>query len=427
MPSPATVLVLIPVFGREDVFLTMAVLAKAKTPDVTLHYLVVDNGNEPELAKRLAALRSSQCEVIRLPENRGGAGAYRAGMLRAMALGGDFLWLLDDDALPNAQTLPELLKAYHRLLAAGVKVGLVGSTLLGRIHPNRVNEMGSRIVSRRTGQMEIVGRGLSAQDLRPDLLEVDNIAAASCLCPMAVLREVGPFEDIFIHYDDCDWCLRIQEAGYRLFVSPRSTAQHIESEGKFPAWIAYYDTRNLLWHLQRHFPDALPRMKRTLWRQLLLLQLHGCCDLVALMRLGIRHFHTGQCLLRKDLPQFIRPELPLTDLQTAHPPLWIIARDGASAAPWTAFLSDYPAPHRLHICRQALHMTPRAKLLACLRMARHYLIGLGFLLRHPTAQICLDYICARDYPYPLPFRPLLYFISRGDTFTCFRSPHRQHP
>ena len=65
-----------------------AVRAQSRVPDLTL---VVDNASGPETQRLLAA--HDGLRVLRLPENRGGAGGFRAGIQHALQCGADWIWL----------------------------------------------------------------------------------------------------------------------------------------------------------------------------------------------------------------------------------------------------------------------------------------------------------------------------------------------
>ena len=66
--------VVIPVYGREDVFATVALL-RAQSYANTLRFVIVNNGNKAELSARLKALEGADCHVISFSGNRGGSAA----------------------------------------------------------------------------------------------------------------------------------------------------------------------------------------------------------------------------------------------------------------------------------------------------------------------------------------------------------------
>ena len=299
----ADIAVIIPVFGREDVFTTVSFLrGTADAP--RLRFIVIDNGNAPALSERLAALAASDCEVVKLPTNRGGSGAYRAGMMRAMEMGGiAYLWLLDDDAMPNERTLPGLLSVFQEEGARGGKpVGAVGSAMLGKMYPYKVTEVGSSVRTWRGGMK----RRLTSKDIRnlgDRTDDVDFCAAASLLASREAVEKAGIFEDIFIHWDDIDWCYRVREAGFRVVATTRSTVNHLEDTGKASEWIIYYDVRNSLWFARRHIP-LLARWfwRYYTWKGTLWCHYHGKKATLRMVALGVRHAKTGELLMRNELP-----------------------------------------------------------------------------------------------------------------------------
>ncbi|UKI29491.1 MAG: hypothetical protein L6W00_15530 [Lentisphaeria bacterium] len=78
-------------------------------------------------------------------------------------------------------------------------------------------------------------------------LLVQYCAAASLLTQVNVIRKVGIFADIFIHYDDVEWCLRLAHAGFSVYGIPSSMIRHPTNIQKPATWIRYYDAANCVW------------------------------------------------------------------------------------------------------------------------------------------------------------------------------------
>ena len=144
MMTTPSVPVVIPVFGREDVFETVARL-RSQGYAAGLRFVIVDNGNEPTLSARLAALAGMDCHIVRFEANRGGSAAYIAGMdfARRNYPESSYVWLLDDDAKPNAETLPSLVETMDRLVAENPRTASVGSTVVSAKDPDRIVECGA--------------------------------------------------------------------------------------------------------------------------------------------------------------------------------------------------------------------------------------------------------------------------------------------
>ncbi len=67
------------------------------------HLVVVDNDDD-ERVRDLVAGQPVQTTYIGSRRNLGGAGGFALGMLHALALGADWVWLADDDGRPQDRT-----------------------------------------------------------------------------------------------------------------------------------------------------------------------------------------------------------------------------------------------------------------------------------------------------------------------------------
>lgn len=73
-----------------------AVSTQSRTPD---HLIVIDNDNDPHVGE-LVAGQPLPTTYIGSRRNLGGAGGFALGMLHALTLGSDWVWLADDDGRP---------------------------------------------------------------------------------------------------------------------------------------------------------------------------------------------------------------------------------------------------------------------------------------------------------------------------------------
>ena len=78
------------------------------------HLIVVDNDHDEQVSE-LVASQAVRSTYLGSRRNLGGAGGFALGMLHALALGADWVWLADDDGRPgDSEVLATLLACAHR-------------------------------------------------------------------------------------------------------------------------------------------------------------------------------------------------------------------------------------------------------------------------------------------------------------------------
>ena len=131
LPAGSVVAVVVTRHRNELLAESLAALSKQTHP--IAHLVVVDNG--PDQPAR-AVVDGCDLPSTYIPSwtNLGGAGGFALGMLHALAMGADWIWLGDDDGMPaDESTLATLVDlAERRHLAA------VSPTVADKTHPDRL-------------------------------------------------------------------------------------------------------------------------------------------------------------------------------------------------------------------------------------------------------------------------------------------------
>jgi GT2 family glycosyltransferase len=141
------------------------------------------------------------------------------------------VWLFNNDAEAEPDTLAELLEAQTRL---GERA-LVSSLVLNSDSHDVWFEYAVFLPWRLEGR-HVPYRGSVKDDVVMDSSvswrSVRYLPACSLLAPMTVFSEVGDLDDTFFIYgEDVDMSLRVQRAGYHLAVARRSVVHHRASSG----------------------------------------------------------------------------------------------------------------------------------------------------------------------------------------------------
>lgn len=214
--------------------------------------IVVDNHSTDETSAYLNTLTNDACmEILTLPENIGGAGGFFYGIKQAVVDGADWVWVMDDDTIPNETSLEKFVDA----IPLSDNVGFLCSKVLwvdGT--PHCMNKLG--IWERKERSFNYY----STEDTPAFLCT--HCSFVSMMINARAIRKVGlPIKDFFIWGDDMEYSLRISSRGYDCFYVDNSIVLHKTASNYAPyadtapaetAWKFYYHARNMSF-LKRKF------------------------------------------------------------------------------------------------------------------------------------------------------------------------------
>ncbi len=188
--------------------------------------LVIDNASTDGTTEMLAS-EFPGVEVRRMEENLGCTGATWEALRAALAHGASYVWLFDDDAIPEPTCLEVLVREMR------AREHRDGTPSLGQIRPT--------VADPSTGERR--GGGLSHGGL----------------LPAAVLQAVPfPTPELFIEYDDKSYTQLVRRAGYEIVRLPDVLVRHPVRRRKrlrdilrhgyqLQPWRTYYAIRNRLY------------------------------------------------------------------------------------------------------------------------------------------------------------------------------------
>lgn len=247
--------------------------------------VIVDNASEYDVAVKIRATFPQFLDrILVLPqtENLGSAGGFSTGLKKAYALNADFVYLIDDDNLPEDQALPILYAEWKKV----AKWGLVA--LLSFRYQNLPNfqkaAYGLEVRYFRDKPNSFLGfslwsafvRHLKAKPKpRPSqtllhIVEIKQAPYGGLFLPRETISKIGfPNEQLYLYADDTEYTNRIIQDGGKIWMITSSKLTDLEGswwsdvnilskkwseplleEGGFKA---YYSARNLTWFLWRNF------------------------------------------------------------------------------------------------------------------------------------------------------------------------------
>jgi GT2 family glycosyltransferase len=206
--------------------------------------LVVDNGSQDGSA---VAIREAypQIQVIETGENLGYVGGNNLGLEYACARNAAYALLLNNDTEVSADFLSKMVE----LAESDSKIGVVGPTIYYAEPGDMIWSAGGKL-DWRSGLtlldgMDQIDRGQYGEAPRP----VDFVTGCALLVKIPVVKEVGKLDSrFFAYFEENEWCLRVTQAGYKIYHLPTAKIWHKISPDhrEHSPQVYYYMTRNRL-------------------------------------------------------------------------------------------------------------------------------------------------------------------------------------
>lgn len=178
--------------------------------------------------------------IVRLRKNMGSGGAFYVGIKKALESGFDWIWLMDDDALPLPDALEKLSKYFY--LKKENVLGFASSVIYKGV------PMSNRGFLDLDNFWPIPFKPIEPEFYKNNsVIEIDFAASIGLLLTRKIIECAGlPNKKMFIYGDDVEWAVRLKKCG-RIFLIPESIVQHndINSEPKF---------RKILWKKYKIIP-----------------------------------------------------------------------------------------------------------------------------------------------------------------------------
>jgi hypothetical protein len=162
--------------------------------------------------------------VVRVKENLGFAIANNIGIRRLLALSEiEFIWLINNDALPRSDALKEFLLA----CGAITRPFLGGAAVLEYWFPDYIQALGGRYFRFLGVSTHIMaGQHASMVPARDPTLMVDYPIGAAMFFNRAFILAYGLMsEDYFLYFEEIDWVLRMGWPS-KAIIFPRSVVYH---------------------------------------------------------------------------------------------------------------------------------------------------------------------------------------------------------
>jgi rhamnopyranosyl-N-acetylglucosaminyl-diphospho-decaprenol beta-1,3/1,4-galactofuranosyltransferase len=222
-----------------------ALLSQTISCDIVL----VDNASTDgtvEALRESGLLANERLHFLSLKENLGGAAGFSRGLQYAMNKGWEWLWLMDDDAMPEPDALEKLCIS-----------GIAPSSVYGSVAVFHDN--GQKKLCSPAGAVHRKNEGyIEYLDLLSPVEEVAGIPFLGFFIHRSMVERIGlPRDDFFIYWDDLEYSERVKKHGGKLMLVRDSVIVHPVPQittfrygplkiayRSLPPWKIYYEVRN---------------------------------------------------------------------------------------------------------------------------------------------------------------------------------------
>ncbi|WJZ01396.1 galactofuranosyltransferase GlfT1 [Corynebacterium freiburgense] len=203
---------------------SLDVVASQTTP---AHWIiVVDNGNEPEVAQAVEEIAGERGIYLASHRNLGGAGGFAYGFLTALALGAEAVWCADDDGQPeDSDVLTTLLHC-----AAKHNLEEISPVVCNLENPDRLAFPLRRGIEWRRWRSELIDPKNPEDDLLPGIASLFNGALISSY---AIERIGVPDFRLFIRGDEVEYHRRLVRSGLKFGTCLTAAYLHPDGSDEF--------------------------------------------------------------------------------------------------------------------------------------------------------------------------------------------------
>ena len=260
-----------------------------------MEVIVVDNGSRENEASMLQT-RYPHIKAIRSDQNLGFAGGNNLGIKVAK---GKYFYLINNDTVFKYFNPQVLIKR----LETSPKIGVVCPKIRFAWDTNPIQFTGYTPLSTITVRNRAIGFGEEDNGQYDTTHQTPYAHGAAMMLKREVIDKVGLMpECYFLYYEELDWSMMINRAGYEIWYDPASTIYHKESQstGQNSPLRTYYITRNRLLLVKRNYTG----MKKCLAyiylqmivanRDILRFIIKGRTDLIKATVKGLQDFRNSQ-------------------------------------------------------------------------------------------------------------------------------------
>jgi GT2 family glycosyltransferase len=259
--QPFVVSIILNTDRRDD---TLACLESLRQSTYSNHHVIVLDNHSTDGSVEAIRADFPEARIIELTDNRGYAGNNNVGIAAAVAMGADWVFVLNEDTIQAPDCLERLVEVGARDPA----IGIVGPMVYHHAAPNVIQCAGGMLGPNWDSIM--LGRDEADRGQFSDVHLVEWIMGCGILVRRDVIEQVGMIDERYFYFwEETEWCIRAGKAGWKVMHVPQARMWHkgITPDHAPKPSVTYYATRNRLLTLSKHHAPAAVKVR--VWGQML--------------------------------------------------------------------------------------------------------------------------------------------------------------
>lgn len=263
-----SVTAVIPTYGNRKDYLTK-LLTELLTLKKITNIVIIDNGCTWNTNKFIEAIDDERIKLMRFEENEGSAVAYHHGIKMASTLDSTYIWLLDDDNIPQRDCLHNLLnslKSKTNQVACANRERMIKSLIESGTkdffdnHKNAFLGFHMKDLPRKLKKIACQKKPTAANN-KCSPISVIIAPYGGLLIPRSLINKIGfPLNKMVLYADDSEYTWRISNLGISIIIVCDAIIKDIDdwhqredNHISITHWLyqkkfkSYYTVRNLAW------------------------------------------------------------------------------------------------------------------------------------------------------------------------------------
>ncbi len=220
--TPSILAIILNWNGFDD---TVACIQSLKESTLQLSsILLLDQASPDDSGKKLEQLYQldKQVMVILNDKNYGFSGGVNIGIRRALEMGADFVFLINNDTIVDKDCVSLL----YDTIKDDLKVAVVGPSILYYSKPNIIWQAGGYFSKLKMGVI-VPSKNMTLSALSQEVAQVSFLTGCALMIRKETFEQVGYLDTSYFFYmEDVDFSLRVTNSGLRMCYNPIAKVWH---------------------------------------------------------------------------------------------------------------------------------------------------------------------------------------------------------